>query len=134
MYFFKIMTTFFWNISEFLHINNTPSFHLYTIGFFIFRSLKKDSIKNLFQILNEVLLSTIFFLSFFLFLPLCNFRKSYLCFFTPHPSMLPDLLHLYGLSQLSVHCKQKSFHLRHAQCKVFSSQCQSLSLLKCFRR
>ena len=53
MYFFKIMTTFFWNISEFLHIKNTRSFHLYTIGFFIFRSLKKDSIKNLFQILNE---------------------------------------------------------------------------------
>lgn len=120
MYFFKIMTTFFWNISEFLHINNTQSFHLYTIGFFIFRSLKKDSIKNLFQILNEVLLSTIFFLSFFLFLPLCNFRKSYLCFFTPHPSMLPDLLHLYGLLQPSVHCKQKSYHLRHDLYKEFS--------------
>ena len=134
MYFFKIMTTFFWNISEFLHINNTRSFHLYTIGFFIFRSLKKDSIKNLFQILNEVLLSTIFFLSFFLFLPLCNFRKSYLCFFTPHPSMLPDLLHLYGLLQPSVHCKRISFRLRHVQYKEFSSQSQSLCLPECFLR
>lgn len=53
---------------------------------------------------------------------------------TLHPSMLRNLPHRYELSQLSVHCKQRSFHLRHAQCKVFSSQCQSLSLLKCFRR
>lgn len=53
---------------------------------------------------------------------------------TLHPSMLRNLPHRYELSQLSVHCKQRSFHLRHAQCKVFSSQCQSPSLLKCFRR
>ena len=53
---------------------------------------------------------------------------------TLHPSMLRNLPHRYELSQLSVHCKQRSFHLRHDQCKVFSSQCQSLSLLKCFRR
>lgn len=53
---------------------------------------------------------------------------------TLHPSMLRNLPHRYELSQLSAHCKQRSFHLRHDQCKVFSSQYQSLSLLKCFRR
>ena len=53
---------------------------------------------------------------------------------TLHPSMLRNLPHRYELSQLSVHCKQKSFHLRHDRCKVFSSQCRLLSLPIYFRR